>query len=86
MLPLEKELGRAWDSGTDIGLEGTTLSFMCDSLAVDDGVVHEVWLLSKDSRKEKGKIEKKRRGKQKNSGSKEDNLIMRKLFFRECYI
>lgn len=65
MLPLEKELGRAWDSGTDIGLEGTTLSFMCDSLAVDDGVVHEVWLLSKDSRKEKGKIEKKTQGKTK---------------------
>ena len=61
MLPLEKELGRAWDSGTDIGLDGTTLSFMCDSLAVEDGVVHEVWLLSKDSRKEKGKIEKKAR-------------------------
>jgi len=50
MLPLEKELGRAWDSGTDIGLDGTTLSFMCDSLAVEDGAVHEAWLLSKDSR------------------------------------
>lgn len=50
MLPLVKELGRAWDSGTDIGLDGTTLSFMCDSLAVEDGVAHEVWLLSKDSR------------------------------------
>jgi len=50
ILPLEKELGRAWDSGTDIGLDGTTLSFMCDSLAVEDGVVHEAWLLSNDSR------------------------------------
>jgi len=55
ILPPEKELGRAWDSGTDIGLDGTTLSFMCDSLAVEDGVVHEAWLLSNDSKNKKKK-------------------------------
>lgn len=43
------ELGRDWVSGTDIGLDGTTLSFMCDSLGVEDGDAQDV-LLSMESR------------------------------------
>lgn len=63
MLLLEKEFGRVWDLGIDIGFEGIILFFMCDSFVVDDGVVYEVWFFFKDFRKEKGKIEKKCRGK-----------------------
>jgi len=77
MLPLEKELGRAWDSGTDIGLDGTTLSFMCDSLAVEDGAVHEAWLLSKDSRnKYKKQTFRKIQRKTTKSGSTIRKVIM----------
>ena len=57
-LPLEKELGSDWDSGTDIGLDGTTLSFMCDSLAVEDGVDQDAGLLSRESKKKREPLRK----------------------------
>jgi len=52
------ELGRDWLSGTDIGLDGTTLSFMCDNLGVEDGDAQDELLLRESRNNRQINIEK----------------------------